>query len=161
MARNRKNETDWTEKLIETLRALWGEGHTAAEIGRRMNLSKNMIVGKAKRIGLVGRPSPIRKRDPNKPKMPGGAAAVTFAARQAAALEATAPKDPIIIKPAPVKIAKTMKPQPCSFPIGEPKKPSFHFCNEPTQPGSSYCPTHHSICWRSARDAADRNRDAA
>lgn len=54
---------DWTEDVITRLRALWAEGHSTAEIGRRLGVSKNAIVGKAHRLDLPARPSPIR-RDP-------------------------------------------------------------------------------------------------
>ena len=37
---------EWNEDSINRLRALWAEGHSTAEIGRRMNVSKNAVVGK-------------------------------------------------------------------------------------------------------------------
>ena len=54
---------EWTDEVIERLRTLWAEGHSTAEIGRRLGVSKNAIVGKAHRLDLTARPSPIR-RDP-------------------------------------------------------------------------------------------------
>lgn len=30
----------------------------------------------------------------------------------------------------------------CAWPEGDPREPGFYFCEEPTQAGSSYCPTH-------------------
>jgi len=52
---------DWTEEAIARLRVLWDEGHSTAEIGRRMSVSKNAVVGKAHRLNLPARPSPIRR----------------------------------------------------------------------------------------------------
>ncbi len=52
---------EWTEDAIAQLRALWAEGHSTAEIGRRMLISKNAVVGKAHRLSLLARPSPIRR----------------------------------------------------------------------------------------------------
>jgi GcrA cell cycle regulator len=52
---------DWSAEAIETLRVLWSEGHSTAEIGRRMGVSKNAVVGKAHRLNLPARPSPIRR----------------------------------------------------------------------------------------------------
>lgn len=52
---------DWSVEAIERLRALWAEGHSTAEIARRMGLSKNAVVGKAHRLNLPARPSPIRR----------------------------------------------------------------------------------------------------
>ena len=71
--------TDWPT-LDAQLRELWSEGHPTAEIGRRLGVSKNAVVSRAHRIGLPGRPSPIRRdgvvrprvrrsgRSPDKPK---------------------------------------------------------------------------------------------
>ncbi len=55
----------WDEEAIRLLRALWTQGLSTAEIGRRLGVSKNAIVGKAHRLELEARPSPIR-RDPPK-----------------------------------------------------------------------------------------------
>jgi GcrA cell cycle regulator len=55
---------EWSDEVINQLRALWSEGHSTAEIGRRLGVTKNAIVGKAHRLDLPARPSPIR-RDPD------------------------------------------------------------------------------------------------
>src|SRR5476651_2118752 len=55
---------EWNDEVIGHLRALWAEGHSTAEIGRRLGVTKNAIVGKAHRLDLPARPSPIR-RDPD------------------------------------------------------------------------------------------------
>ncbi len=52
---------EWNEETISRLRNLWQEGHSTAEIGRRMSITKNAVVGKAHRLTLPPRPSPIRK----------------------------------------------------------------------------------------------------
>jgi GcrA cell cycle regulator len=57
----------WNEETIRHLRDLWAEGHSTAEIGRRLGVSKNAIVGKAHRLDLDARPSPIRREGPRPP----------------------------------------------------------------------------------------------
>ena len=52
---------DWTEESISRLRSFWQDGLSTAEIGRRMQITKNAVVGKAHRLTLPPRPSPIRK----------------------------------------------------------------------------------------------------
>lgn len=52
---------EWNEETISRLRALWDEGHSTAEIGRRLGITKNAVVGKAHRLTLPARPSPIRR----------------------------------------------------------------------------------------------------
>ena len=51
---------DWNDAAISRLKALWAEGHSTAEIGRRMGISKNAVIGKSHRLDLAARPSPIR-----------------------------------------------------------------------------------------------------
>ena len=53
----------WTDEMVEDLKKMWKEGLTTGEIGKRLNVSKNSIVGKVHRLGLSGRPSPIKKKD--------------------------------------------------------------------------------------------------
>ena len=43
----------WDEETIRLLRDLWAQGHSTAEIGRRLGVSKNAIVGKAHRLELM------------------------------------------------------------------------------------------------------------
>jgi len=51
----------WNDEKIGKLRKLWSEGLTTGEIGKRLGVSKNAVVGKAHRLGLKGRPSPIKR----------------------------------------------------------------------------------------------------
>src|SRR3546814_5339732 len=51
----------WTPELVSSLQSLWNEGLPTTEIGRRLGMSKNAVIGKAHRLGLSGRPSPIRR----------------------------------------------------------------------------------------------------
>jgi GcrA cell cycle regulator len=51
----RQVEPTWTSERIAQLTALWEEGVTTAEIGRRIGVSKNAVIGKVHRIGLVPR----------------------------------------------------------------------------------------------------------
>ena len=57
----------WTEQMVEDLKKMWHEGLTTGEIGKRLGVSKNSIVGKVHRLQLSGRPSPIKKKDDKKP----------------------------------------------------------------------------------------------
>ncbi|ACI51091.1 GcrA cell cycle regulator [Gluconacetobacter diazotrophicus PA1 5] len=52
---------EWTEETIARLRELWQQGLSTAEIGRQLAVTKNAVVGKAHRLGLQSRPSPIRR----------------------------------------------------------------------------------------------------
>ncbi|MGH7070644.1 MAG: GcrA family cell cycle regulator [Acetobacteraceae bacterium] len=61
---------EWTEELIVQLRGLWDEGRSTAEIGRHIGMSKNAVVGKAHRLNLPPRPSPIRREAGPHPARP-------------------------------------------------------------------------------------------
>ena len=50
---------DWTEVKVLRLRHLWATGLPTAEIGQRLGVSKNAVLGKAHRLGLAPRPSPL------------------------------------------------------------------------------------------------------
>ncbi|MDI2113139.1 GcrA family cell cycle regulator [Commensalibacter nepenthis] len=52
---------EWNEEAVARLKELWAQGLSTAEIGRHLNVTKNAVVGKAHRLGLEGRPSPIRR----------------------------------------------------------------------------------------------------
>ncbi|WBV42284.1 GcrA family cell cycle regulator [Pseudoroseomonas cervicalis] len=104
---------EWTAEAIETLRALWAEGHSTAEIGRRMGISKNAVVGKAHRLNLPARPSPIRREaEAAAPVAPAPAPAPVAPPVAAAAPvppPASAPK-PAVAEPAPMAAMVTLAP---------------------------------------------------
>lgn len=52
----------WTDQMVEDLKKMWKEGYTTGEIGKKLGVTKNSIVGKVHRLGLSGRPSPIKKK---------------------------------------------------------------------------------------------------
>ena len=55
-------DRSWPDTQIAILRQLWNKGLPTAEIGRLLSGTKNAIVGKARRLGLEPRPSPIRHK---------------------------------------------------------------------------------------------------
>ena len=42
----------------------------------------------------------------------------------------------------------TPSPRECQWPTGDPREADFHFCFEPIQRGSSYCPEHTTWAWQ-------------
>ncbi|MBV8889500.1 MAG: global cell cycle regulator GcrA-like protein [Alphaproteobacteria bacterium] len=45
----------WTDERIEELVRLWEAGVTTAEIGRQIGVTKNAVIGKVHRLGLMPR----------------------------------------------------------------------------------------------------------
>jgi len=114
----------WTEERIELLEALWGEGLTTGEIGKRLGVSKNAVVGKAHRLGLKGRPSPIKR---------------TAQGRQ----QAAKPAEP----EHKIRSVVDLQANACRWPIGDPREPGFHFCGRPALPGKPYCAEHAALAY--------------
>src|SRR5438270_145289 len=74
----------WTEERIERLKKMWHDGATASQIADELGgVSRNAVIGKAHRLGLEQRPSPVKAGEEKDTKKP---------ARAAAALKRAAPK---------------------------------------------------------------------
>jgi GcrA cell cycle regulator len=79
----------WTEERIERLKTMWAEGATASEIAEKLGgVSRNAVIGKAHRLGLEARPSPVK---PGEEKAPPAAAKPASGAKASAAAK-TAPE---------------------------------------------------------------------
>ena len=77
----------WTEERIDRLKAMWTEGATASQIADELGgVSRNAVIGKAHRLGLEARPSPVKPGEEKE--------------RAAPAAAAPAPK-PAVERPAP------------------------------------------------------------
>lgn len=50
----------WSKERDAELAVLWGRDVTTGEIGRQLGVSKNAVCGRAHRLHLPGRPSPIK-----------------------------------------------------------------------------------------------------
>ena len=98
----------WTDERIGTLRKMWEGGATASEIATELGgVSRNAVIGKAHRLGLKARPSPVKANEKKKaaaaPKKPAAPAPKPAAeprhdagqtAPVAAASERAAPRSP-------------------------------------------------------------------
>lgn len=172
---------EWNEDTILRLRTFWSEGHSTAEIGRRLGVSKNAIVGKAHRLELDARPSPIRREPPPVPPscfradgttLPPLASTdepvppvPTLAVEPVVETPAAQPPPPVRpVAPAPLPRLAPVPARPygrvitCCWPIGEPGTRSFHFCDSPSEPGKPYCGEHAKLAYVKVRD---RREDAA
>ncbi len=49
----------WTPERVDLLAQLWSSGMPTAQIGKELGITKNAVVGKAHRLGLPERQSPI------------------------------------------------------------------------------------------------------
>ena len=54
----------WTDERIATLKKMWEGGATASQIADELGgVSRNAVIGKAHRLGLKSRPSPVKAND--------------------------------------------------------------------------------------------------
>ena len=55
----------WTDERIDRLKELWTQGKTASHIAEELGgVSRNAVIGKAHRLGLQSRPSPVKPNEP-------------------------------------------------------------------------------------------------
>ena len=135
----------WTDDRVELLTKLWGEGKTAAEIAKELGgVTRNAVIGKAHRLKLSNRVSPIQQ---NKKSTPA--------------------KAQITPKAKPKKIQKSdiqdnrkaipltdLKVNQCRWPLGDPRDENFGFCGDSSMTGLPYCREHAKVAYQ----AATRNR---
>jgi GcrA cell cycle regulator len=150
----------WTDERISLLKQLWGQGMTASQIAERLGgVSRNAVIGKAHRLGLSSRPSPIRggvstgprparQRSSARLAVPAGAASASLAAPAAPRIEAPTPK------PAPRRTAASGGNRACMWPVGDPKDQNFHFCEAPAETGRPYCAAHCSQAYQKRSEEA-------
>ncbi len=75
----------WTDERIATLKKMWEGGATASQIADELGgVSRNAVIGKAHRLGLKSRPSPVKANE-EKPEP----------------AKAPSPSKPVARKPAP------------------------------------------------------------
>ncbi len=173
---------EWTEELIIHLRGLWEEGRSTAEIGRVIGMSKNAVVGKAHRLNLPPRPSPIR-REPGAPAYrprpvsrgptlpPLAAIRMDQGPEPPAPRMAPPPKLPLdqgagVDAGVSAAVVRQLAPErpvrgremACCWPLGEPGTAGFRFCDAVAAPGKPYCTAHAQLAYVRVRD---RREDAA
>jgi GcrA cell cycle regulator len=75
----------WTDERIERLKDLWSHGMTASQIAEELGgVSRNAVIGKAHRLGLQSRPSPVKPNEAgDAPVVPPGAAPAAAGAEAA------------------------------------------------------------------------------
>jgi len=111
------NGIEWNHDQVEALKKLWDDGLTAKAIGLILGVSKNAIVGKAFRMDLKRRESPIKGFVPKD-------------------------KRPEVVDG---HLLGKVRPGQCLFPFGNPGEPDFYFCRRKALFGLPYCQRHQEL----------------
>jgi GcrA cell cycle regulator len=159
----------WTPERLAMLRTEWATDASTAEIGRRMGITKNAVIGKARRLGLPAREAPANIASPKSRGMVSRPAARSSRELPGADTRAASPSRPRAATPSgvssaaerqassrperdlPEAVAETPPPRvfsgtQCCHPMGD------RTCNEPVQANarglkSPYCPEHFAIIY--------------
>ena len=137
----------WDENNVTKLRELWDQGLPTAQIGKLLGFTKNAVVGKAHRIGLERRPSPIRRtavkpdrkkaRSPVMPKL-------NF---ENATKEKDINNDKSSFQPLVKNLFNSNQKRGCEWPVGHPDESDFHFCNKDRFEDKPYCLDHCAVAY--------------
>lgn len=153
---------NWTPERDSRLTVLWSLGHSTETIGRMMATTKNAVIGRAHRLKLPRRESPIGQSPERRleldwiqtvrpkvvpfrslPPPPKRTLPVLDETQDlfTATIHVIAPEP----KPTPTVFAHGMT---CQFPFGEPRHGDFHFCDDPRVVlGKPYCREHCAVAY--------------
>lgn len=148
----------WTDEKVKLLVQLWETGQSITQIGKALGMTRNAVVGKAHRIGLAKRASPIMRSD--KPAQPRPAAAHQPAAPPAPRAQVQVKHEPAAtpaasagpgqqnqLTPAMLAALTPSTGPRCKWPIGDPKSAEFDFCEGVALPGKPYCAQHCAMAY--------------
>lgn len=127
----------WSDDRIATLKKLWDKGLSASQIAAELaeGITRNAVIGKAHRLGLKSRPSPV-KSDSSKPKK-------------------VVPREIPIEGDTNVALLDLTE-SICKWPIGHPGEEVFHFCGAPSASGVPYCEKHCAMAYQAQAPRRDR-----
>lgn len=142
----------WTSQRVETLKALWADGLSASQCAARLGeVTRNAVIGKVTRLGLPPRGktrAQARRERPTLRARPWRPTPPTLPPVRAA-LQLPLPLPDF--EPAPeggLQLADLTHSM-CRWPIGDPKRPGFHFCGRAKSFGA-YCGHHAAIAYNPA-----------
>ncbi len=137
----------WDDNNVAKLRDLWDQGLPTAQIGKLLGFTKNAVVGKAHRIGLERRPSPIRRtavkpdrkkaRSPVMPKL-------NFESKQETLSEN---KEYSGFQPVVKNMFNISTKRGCEWPQGHPDESDFNFCGKDRFEDKPYCLEHCAVAY--------------
>jgi GcrA cell cycle regulator len=142
----------WTEERVETLKKLWAEGLSAAQIANKIGgVTRNAVIGKVHRLGLSGRATPTKPQRgcaPAPEQKHEGAAATAVPEKVKPVIPEPEFSAPLVLDSGDAATVATIQNNMCKWPIGDPASDDFHFCGQPTMSGKSYCAYHAKMAFQ-------------
>ena len=159
----------WTDERIAILKKLWKDGKSAAEIAKTLSkgVTRNAVIGKAHRMGLSGRPSPIKKSTSKSGKKsaksskkkinevkrdkkliaPSSKGKLATSSKETTKSGKSKKED---LPPSGGVSLLDLTERMCKWPIGDPREEDFTFCGRNSDGGTPYCPTHAAMAYQSS-----------
>ncbi len=110
----------WTDERIDKLKSMWEKGMTASQIAEELGgVSRNAVIGKAHRLDLQSRPSPVKPVDGDTAKPEAKRAAPAKPVKAQPVAEAPPP----VVKPQPVRAIPPTPVAPVITPVPVPTSP--------------------------------------
>ena len=137
----------WNDTNVARLKELWDQGLPTAQIGKLLGFTKNAVVGKAHRIGLERRPSPIR-RTAIKPDRKKARSPIVPTLNFEASIEETketSKQQPF--QPAVKNLFTSQTKRGCEWPEGHPDESDFKFCGKDRFEDKPYCIDHCAVAY--------------
>jgi len=150
--------SSWDSSTLKKLKALVAKGLSTSEIGKKIGVSKNAVVGKLNRLGWNSKAGGITSDEPvkkakDKEILKKKSIKIKEVKTKVKKIEIS---EKTKIKPikrtkeisASQKIIKTalemasLKKDQCRWPIGDTDSDDFHFCGKKVFPGKPYCYEH-------------------
>ena len=125
----------WDDTKLKELEDLWKQGHPISKIGEILGVSRNSVAGKAHRMGLPKRTSPISSSKKENLSNKNN-------------IEKNDKNIPLKIKLRGVQWSRTK----CCWPEGDPKLNDFKFCGKDIFPGRPYCDKHSLLAYTNTRE---------
>ena len=154
------NQT-WTDENIAMLQRLWKEGQSATEIGKRLGVSRNAVLGKLHRLALQestdGKPvKPKRDQTQRPPTPPRKPKVKLVSPTQKPALPAVHLVDDSIVKPRALLMKLfDLGNNDCRWPV-EGEKENTLFCGHNTHEDKVYCAYHCRMAYAPREVKAER-----
>ena len=137
----------WNENNVARLKELWDQGLPTAQIGKLLGFTKNAVVGKAHRIGLERRPSPIRRTAAKPDRKKARSPIVPTLKFEASKEESQSINKLQTFQTAVKNLFTSQTKRGCEWPEGHPDESDFKFCGKDRFEDKPYCIDHCAVAY--------------